>query len=75
MSAKHGLNQYRINHAKSQAQEVLETINKVEMVFQLSKQGHMDEQLAENFTARNIKELDRSLEYLKGHIEQREDMR
>lgn len=75
MKAKHGLNQYRLNHAKSQAQVMLETINKVEMVYHLSTQGHMDEELAENFIARNIEELDRNWEYLKGYIEQREDMR
>jgi hypothetical protein len=75
VKAKHGLSQYRLNHAKSQAQIILEAVNKIEMVFQMSEQGHIDENLAENYIARNIEELDRNWEYFKGYIEQRDDMR
>lgn len=75
MKSKHGLSQYRLNHAKGQAQVILEAVYKIEMMFQMSEQGHIDEELAENYISRNIKELDRNWEYFKGYIEQREDMR
>lgn len=75
MKGKHGLSQYRLNHAKSQAQVILEAVNKIEMMFQMSTQGHIDEELAENYISRNVKELDRNWEYFKSYIEQRDDMR
>jgi hypothetical protein len=75
MKYKHGLSQYRLNHAKSQAQVILEAVNKIEIMYQMSEQGHIDEELAENYIKRNVKELDRNWEYFKSYIEQREDMR
>lgn len=39
MKEKHGLSQYRLNHAKRQAQVILEAVNKIEMMFQMSSQG------------------------------------
>lgn len=75
MKEKHGLSQYRLNHAKSYALNFLELVNKVEMMFQLSEQGLIDEGLAENYISNNLKELERNWEYFKGSIEQREDMR
>lgn len=75
MNGKHGLSQYRLNHAKSYAQNFLETVNKIEMMFQMSEQGLVDNDVAEGFISRNIKELDRNWEYFKGYIELRDDMR
>jgi len=75
MKCKHGLSQYRLNYAKSYAQGFLETVSKVEMMVQMSEQGLVDEEIAENYIKRNIDELDRNWEYFKGYIEQREDMR
>lgn len=75
MKGKHGLSQFRINYAKGYAQNFLETVTKIEMMFQLSEQGMINEEVAENYISHNIKELDRNWEYFKGYIEQREDMR
>lgn len=75
MKGKHGLTQYRLNYAKSYAQNFLETVSKVEMMFQLSEQGMVSEEIAENYISSNVKELDRNWEYFKGYIEQRDDMR
>lgn len=43
-------------------------------MYQMSMQGHVDNELADNYIKRNVDELDRSWEYLKGYIEIREDM-
>lgn len=75
MEYKHGLSQYRLNYAKGCAQGFLETINKIEFMFQLSEQGMIDEEVAEGYITRNIGVLDRNWEYFKGYIEQRDDMR
>jgi len=75
MRVKHGLSQYRLNHAKSYVQGFLETVNKIEMMFQMSEQGLIDEEIAERYISSNIVELDRNWEYFKEYINQREDMR
>ncbi|GMX64463.1 hypothetical protein Elgi_37320 [Paenibacillus elgii] len=75
MNAKHGLNQYRINHARDHAKYILESIAKVELLFQLSQQGHIEEIKAENGIANITKEIERSTKELLGYIERREDMR
>lgn len=75
MKGKHGLNQYRLNYAKSYAQNFLETVSKVEMMFQMSCEGLVDEEVAEKYIAGNINELDQNWEEFKSYINQREDMR
>jgi NRPS condensation-like uncharacterized protein len=75
MEKKHGLSQYRLNHAKGYAQGILETVNKIEMMYQMSLQGLVSDEFAESYISRNIKELNHNWEYFKGYIEQREDMR
>jgi hypothetical protein len=72
---KHGLSQYRLNYAKGYAQQTLEAVSKIEMMYQMSVQGLVSEEIAENYISSNIKELERNWEYFKGYIEQREDMR
>jgi len=73
MREKHGLNQYRLNYAKNYAQNFLETVNKIEMMFQMSEQGLVKEEVAGNYISNNIKELDRNWEYFKSYIEQRDN--
>lgn len=75
MNVKHGLSQYRINHAKDYAKYILESVAKVELLFQLSQQGHIEEIKAENGITNVIKEIERSTKELLGYIERREDMR
>ncbi len=75
MKGKHGLSQYRLNYAKGYAQNFLEMVNKVELMFQMSEQGLIDEETAEKYISKNIKALDKDWEYFKSYIEQREDMR
>ncbi|MFJ8247368.1 hypothetical protein [Peribacillus asahii] len=72
---KHGLSQYRINHARDYAKYLLETVAKVELLFHLSQEGHLEEEKAENGIVNSIKEIERSTKELLGYIEQREDMR
>lgn len=38
MESKHGMSQYRLNRAKSYAQSFLETVSKIEFMYQLSLQ-------------------------------------
>ncbi|MGM9986386.1 MAG: hypothetical protein ACI35O_04065 [Bacillaceae bacterium] len=73
MKDKHGLNQYRLNYAKGYAQGFLEMVNKIELMYQLSEQGLIDEDKTENYISNNLKELDRNWEYFKSYIEQRKD--
>lgn len=75
MKGKHGLSQYRLNYAKGYAQGFLETINKIEMMYQMSDQGLVEDGIAERYISNNINELDRNWGYFKGYIEQRDDMR
>lgn len=72
---KHGLSQYRLNNAKSYAQSILETVQKIEIMFQLSQQELIDEELAENYIKINIDKLDMDWGCFQGYIKQREDMR
>ncbi|WP_010499939.1 hypothetical protein [Paenibacillus elgii] len=74
MNAKHGLNQYRINHARDYAKYILECVAKVELLFHLSKEGHIDENKAENGITNITKEIERSTQELLGYIELRDDM-
>lgn len=73
MREKHGLSQYRLNHAKSYAQNFLELVNKVELMFQMSQEGLVTEEAAEQFIKRNIDSLDRDWEYFKSYIAQLKD--
>ncbi|MGG1363588.1 hypothetical protein [Bacillus velezensis] len=75
MESKHGMSQYRLNRAKNYAQSFLETVSKIEFMYQLSLQKLVDPVIAETYIARNIKEIDREWEDFKSYIEQREDMR
>lgn len=75
MTEKHGLSQYRLNYAKGYAQEFLEKVNKIEMMFQMSEQGLADEEIAENYIANNIKELESNWKYFKSYIKQLDGMR
>lgn len=75
MESKHGLSQFRLNYAKGYAKEFYEAVCKIEMMYQLSTQGLVDESLAESYIKRNTDDLDKQWEYFKGYIEQREDMR
>lgn len=75
MREKHGLNQYRLNYAKNHATYVAEMVAKVELLFQLSQEGHIDEEKAENGIHNLTKEIQQTTKYLLGYIEQRDDMR
>jgi formamidopyrimidine-DNA glycosylase len=75
MKEKHGLSQYRINHARDYAKYILESVAKVELLFHLSQEGHIEEQKAENGIANTVKEIERSTKELLVYIEQRDDMR
>ncbi|ARB37299.1 hypothetical protein JS609_02014 [Bacillus subtilis] len=69
------MSQYRLNRAKSYAQSFLETVSKIEFMYQLSLQKLVDPDITETYIARNIKEIDREWEDFKSYIEQQEDMR
>ncbi|MDZ5608592.1 hypothetical protein U2I54_16195 [Bacillus pseudomycoides] len=75
MKNKHGLSQYRINHAKDHAVNVADKIAKVEMLFHLSQTGHIEEEKAENGISYLIEEIEDSTKYLLEYIRQRDDMR
>ncbi|MDA2437854.1 hypothetical protein PDN50_11745 [Bacillus cereus] len=48
MKEKHGLSQYRINHARDHARYIAESVAKIEILFHLSQESHIDEEKAEN---------------------------
>ncbi|MNI74608.1 hypothetical protein D3C73_1307030 [compost metagenome] len=75
MDCMHGLNQYRLNRAKSYTQLFSETVSKIELMYQMSSEGLIDNDIAERYISRNINELDRNWNDFKGYIEQRDDMR
>jgi len=75
LKTKHGLSQYRINHAKDYAKYIIEGVSKIEILFHLSQEGHMDEEIAEKGIKYWGKEIERSTKELLGYIEQRDDMR
>jgi hypothetical protein len=75
MNQKHGLNQYRINHARDYAKNILENTAKLEMLFHLSQEGHIEEEKAETGIKNLTKEIEESTEELMRYLEQREDMR
>ncbi|MBX0320112.1 hypothetical protein [Shouchella clausii] len=74
MKRKHGTSQYRLNHAKSQAQAMLENIQRIEMMWQMSEQGVVDEEIADRYIRSMIDETTSSWKYLEGYISYREDM-
>ncbi|MEK5205041.1 hypothetical protein NST55_27675 [Bacillus sp. FSL R10-2789] len=75
MKYKHGLNQYRINHVRYYARYTAEMVAKIEMLFHLSQEGHIEEEKAENGISNLTKEIERSSKELLNYIEQRDDMR
>ncbi|HDR7066937.1 TPA: hypothetical protein QCW42_004043 [Bacillus cereus] len=75
MKYKHGLSQYRINHARDYARYIAECVAKIELLFHLSEEGHIEEEKAENGIANLNEEIERSTKQLLGYVEQRDDMR
>ncbi|ALS22232.1 hypothetical protein [Paenibacillus naphthalenovorans] len=75
MNFKHGISQYRINHARDYAKYILESVAKVELLFHLSQEGHIDEVKADNGIKSITKEIERSTKELLGYLELRDDMR
>ncbi|MCY8810630.1 hypothetical protein P8907_20635 [Bacillus atrophaeus] len=51
MESKHGMSQYRLNSAKSCARSFLETVTKIELMYQLSLQKLVDPEIAESYIA------------------------
>jgi len=75
MKNKHGLNQYRINHAKDYAKMFAEKIVQIELMFQLSVKDQVDEDVAEKFISSSIDELDEEFRLFKSYIDQRSDLK
>lgn len=75
MNHKHGTSQYRLNYAKSHAALLVENTQRIEMMWQLSDQKLVDEEIAENYIKALIDETIRNFEYYKSYIEYREDMK
>lgn len=75
MVRKHGLSQGRINYAKDHARLLVDNVAKVEMLFHLSKDGHIDEEKAENGIHYLTKEIEDSSRYLLEYIRPRKDMK
>lgn len=68
MKYKHGLNQYKINHAKSFAQAIVQEVTKIELLFHLSQEGHIDEEKAQNGINNWIDEVENSCKELKLYL-------
>lgn len=74
MKSKHGTSQYRLNYAKGYAQSFLEDVQNIELMWQLSDQGHIDDKLADGYIRNKIEKINDDWEYFKSYLEYREDM-
>ena len=74
MKRMHGTSQYRLNALKSHAQVFVENAQRIEMMWQMSDQGLVDKELANNYIKMMIDETTRNLEYFQGYLTYREDM-
>jgi formamidopyrimidine-DNA glycosylase len=70
---KHGLNQYKINHAKDYAKHIMEEVSKLELLFHLSQEGHIEEEKAENGIKNWLKDIENSTKELLRYLEPRKD--
>lgn len=75
MKSKHGTSQYRLNYAKGYAQSFLEDVQNIELMWQLSDQGHIDDELADSYIRNKIEKINDDWKYFKSYIEYREDMK
>ena len=75
MKKAHGTSQYRLNYAKGHAQAILENTQRIEMLWQMSKAGQIDKELADNGIRGFIDETERLIETYKSHLVYREDMK
>lgn len=73
MKEKHGLSQYRLNYAKGYTNMFTEKLANIELMFNLSIEGLIDENVAENYIKENIKEMDQEWESFLSYIRQREE--
>ncbi|MDM8098685.1 hypothetical protein [Oceanobacillus oncorhynchi] len=74
MKRQHGTSQYRLNHAKSHARLFVESVQRIEFMWQLSDEGLIDKDIADNFIKSTIEETKRNWEYFESYISYREDM-
>lgn len=75
MVRKHGLSQGRINYAKDHAKRLVDDVAKIEMLFHLSNDGHIDKEKAENGIHYLTKEIEDCTRYLLEYIRPRKDMK
>lgn len=66
---KFGLSKSRLNYAKDHSKKILETVEQIEMMYNLSVDGHIDENTAKNFIERHLRQLDKYIQYLRQYME------
>lgn len=74
--SKHGTNQYRLNYAKGLAANILENVNRIEAIWQLSKGKNIsiDEEVADNLIKDLIDDTEMAWVSLKRYLEYRDDL-
>ena len=71
---KHGTGQYRLNYAKQAAAGILENVNRIETIWQLSRNGILNEEDADAMIRNSIEETEMVWETLNGYLKYREDL-
>lgn len=74
MKKKHGTTQYRLNSAKDYANLLVEDVHNVELMWQLSDKGVVEEKQADDYIRRVLDDLEGKIESFKSYILYREDM-
>lgn len=71
---KHGTGQYRLNQAKGLAALILENVNRIEYMWNLSKHNSIDEEIADEEIRGLIDATDMTWKSLESHLKYREDL-
>jgi len=61
---KLGINNYRLNHARSNAIQISEDITRISMSWGLVEEGLLDAEMVKGYIERQIKEINQSAEYM-----------
>lgn len=69
-----GTSQYRLNYATDYAESINENMKRLELLWQLGKEGVITKEEATNGIKNHIALIDENIEYFKTYYKWREDM-
>ena len=68
LDKKLGINNYRLNNAKSYANQITEEITRISMAWGLVEEGLLDAEMVKGFIERQIKEINQSVDDMKSYL-------